>query len=136
MTLADDQERDRLAAHERELEAAKSPLAKAREWEQQRATASNIALYFVVASVVLVMAWGLLRCGPMTPAQNPESPEWPCGPRGVVCSGSYPHASCCWLGDVCGSGAPFATCPDGYCCAEGDDMLASRKPTYWQFRSE
>ena len=55
---------------------------------------------------------------------NPESPDYPCGPRGLVCSGSYPHATCCWQGDTCGGVDP--TCPANYCCWVGDDQQAAR----------
>ena len=68
----------------------------------------------IAAFVVLVAAcaWDAI-----TPANNPESREYPCGPRGLVCGGRYPHADCCWQGDTCGGVDP--TCPAGMCCWVG-----------------
>lgn len=70
-----------------------------------------IAIAFVALLIV--------ACGWNAATMNPESPQYPCGTRGVVCSGSYPHASCCWIGDVCGGVDP--SCPIGQCCFVGDD---------------
>lgn len=72
----------------------------------------RVAFAFVV--LLAACAWDTI-----TPANNPESRDYPCGPRGLVCSGSYPHASCCWQGDTCGGADP--TCPAGMCCWVGDD---------------
>ena len=61
----------------------------------------------------------------MTHVSNPESKDWPCGPQGVVCSGHYPNAMCCWEGDVCGGVDP--TCPAGMCCYVGSDEVGARR---------
>lgn len=90
-----------------------------------------IAIAF--AAIVLVAA-----CGSWNPAWNPQSKEYPCGPRGEVCGGTYGNASCCWAGDICGSGSAFATsCPAGYCCPDGPlgSALAAR-PAYWQWSAK
>jgi hypothetical protein len=76
----------------------------------------------VSISLGLLIATLIGACGSWNPAWNPQSRDYPCGPRGIVCSGSYPNAVCCWQGDTCGSGAPFSTCPLGYCCNDGDEQ--------------
>jgi hypothetical protein len=72
-----------------------------------------------VGAVLFAGALLIVACGWNAATMNPESKEWPCGTRGIVCGGSYPHASCCWQGDTCGGVDP--ACPEGYCCWVGDD---------------
>jgi len=86
----------------------------------------------IIVSFLLGMLTIVYACA-WDPAYNPQSPDYPCGPRGKVCSGSYPNAICCWRGDTCGSGAAFSTCPAGYCCHDGDDdFVGARRPATWQ----
>ncbi len=73
----------------------------------------------IISIFLTVVGVGLTAASCDMRVSNPESFEYPCGPLGVVCSGSYPNASCCWQGDVCGSDEAFSTCPAGYCCWVG-----------------
>jgi len=75
----------------------------------------------VVALLALVAA-----CGWNGAVQNPESRDYPCGPQGKVCGGSYPNASCCWRGEEC---------PAGYCCYVGHDNAFGIRPAKWQWQS-
>lgn len=47
---------------------------------------------------------------------NPVSPEYPCGTRGLVCSTD--PLSCCWQHQYCG--AKGTRCPEDMCCFDGD----------------
>jgi hypothetical protein len=71
-------------------------------------------------ALLIPIVAAVVACGWDASKMSPESKEYPCGTRGVVCSGAYPTASCCWLGDVCGGGSE-ESCPEGYCCWVGDD---------------
>lgn len=60
-----------------------------------------------------------------TPVNDSPSRDAPCGLHGVVCSGHFPNASCCSENEECGTDpdAGFSTCPPGYCCYTGDDVI-------------
>ena len=84
--------------------------------------------------IALLVCAAIAACGWNGSVQNPESRDYPCGPQGVVCSGSYPHASCCWENEECGSGSAFTSrCPEGYCCYVGHENAFGMRPAKWQW---
>ena len=129
MTLADDQERDRLAARQRELEAAKPWWSKLREWLDARAEGHDVALRMVVICVAIVVGWTLCRCGPAVhPGAIGPGTDWPCGYTAQSCG----NGNCCWNDSVCGGvDGTGDGCMAGMCCFVGDEM-ASRRPVYTQ----
>lgn len=74
-----------------------------------------------ILSALTFAAVIIAACGPF---QNPPSPEYPCGPKGIVCA----NHMCCWRGDVCGYDGPWSRCPAGQCCFEGEDTMMAKKP--------
>jgi len=66
---------------------------------------------FVLILVALAFILGpiMFGCGPLN---NPQSAEYPCGPRGISCATHM----CCWENEECGDSA---TCPAGMCCYVG-----------------
>lgn len=51
-----------------------------------------------------------------------SSPGYPCGVVGVPCA----NGACCPQGHTCGGAFPAVGCPEGQCCAVGDELLARR----------
>jgi hypothetical protein len=85
---------------------------------------------FTLLSACELLHWlGLLSavvflsaCPKWDPANNPVSPEYPCGTRAHVCTTS--PLACCWQGQDCG--AEGTSCPAGMCCASGDSFGVER----------
>jgi hypothetical protein len=67
-------------------------------------------------------------CGECGPVENPQSAEYPCGPKGISCG----HQECCWQGEECGGPVPSSpqTCPDGMCCWIGPEEIMAPKPNH------
>jgi hypothetical protein len=79
---------------------------------------------WVLVSIFFV---GLLgACG--GPLNNPQSTEYPCGPRGLSCG----HGECCWQGEECGGPVASSpqTCPDGMCCWIGPEEILQPKSNH------
>jgi len=73
-------------------------------------------------NLVIVLAL-LLACGGVTAPPTGPGTAYPCGVQGKSCG----HHMCCGQYDDCGG--VVLSCPEGYCCYNGEDsMLSARKP--------
>jgi len=86
------------------------------------------AIFTVLALLVVTVGASCATPADLLPPVGPGT-QYPCGVRGVVCSGG----TCCFEGDVCGSADRHASCPAGQCCFEGgDDGLTGSRATHPQ----
>lgn len=82
------------------------------------------------SAILLVLVILAGACAWDRPIPQTSTPDYPCGPDGVVCTdpSGKPTGMCCDQYETCGGGFPAVGCPAGACCNLGSDLAGDSRP--------